>query len=42
MNLSQLNPTGAAAQQMHLDGSLYQNIVNSLAYLKMYNPSVAH
>lgn len=40
MNLSQLNPTGQAAQQMHLDGSLYQNIVNSLSYLKMYNPSV--
>lgn len=42
MNLSQTNPTGQAAQQMHLDGSLYQNIVNSLGYLKMYNPSVAH
>lgn len=40
LNLSQMNPTGAAAQQMHLDGSLYQNIANSLNYLKMYNPSV--
>jgi hypothetical protein len=39
LNLNQLNPTGQAAQKMQLDGSLYQNIVNSLNYLKMYNQS---
>jgi hypothetical protein len=38
LNLSQLNPTGPAAQKMNLDGSLRQNLMNYLGYLKMYNP----
>lgn len=38
LNLSQLNPTGPAAQKMRLDGSLRQNLINYLGYLKTYNP----
>lgn len=38
LNLSQLNPTGPAAQKMNLDGSLRQNLINYLGYLKIYNP----
>lgn len=38
-NLSQLNPTGPAAQNLRLDGSFRQNIINYLGYLKQYNPA---
>jgi hypothetical protein len=38
LNLSQLNPTGPAAQKMNLDGSLRQNLINYLGYLRTYNP----
>lgn len=38
LNLSQLNPTGPAAQKMNLDGSLRQNLLNYLGYLITYNP----
>jgi hypothetical protein len=38
LNLSQLNPTGPAAQQMKLSDSLRQTIINNLAYIRQYNP----
>jgi hypothetical protein len=38
LNLSQINPTGPAAQQMRLPASLRQTIVNNLGYIKQYNP----
>ena len=40
LNLSQLNPTGPAAQKMRLDGSLRQNLINYLGFLKTYNPII--
>ena len=38
LNLSQMNPTGPIAQQLRLDGSLRQNLINYLNYVKQYNP----
>jgi hypothetical protein len=39
LNLSQLNPTGPTAQQLGLDGSFRQNMVNYLTYIRQYNPA---
>jgi hypothetical protein len=38
LNLSQLNPTGPAAQQMKLSDTFKQTILNNLAYIKQNNP----
>jgi hypothetical protein len=38
LNLSQLNPTGAAAQNMKLSDTFKQTILNNLSYIKQYNP----
>jgi hypothetical protein len=37
-SLTQLNPTGPAAQQMRLNDSLRQTIVNNLGYIRQSNP----
>ena len=38
LNLSQLNPTGPAAQQLKLSDSLRQTIINNLDYIVRANP----
>ena len=39
LNLSQINPTGPAAQRLQLSDSLKQIIINNLNYIKSYNPT---
>lgn len=38
LNLSQLNPTGAAAQKLGIGSSLRQTLITNLGYLKARNP----
>lgn len=38
LNLSKLNPTGPAAQQMRLNDTFRQSILNTLGYIRQYNP----
>ncbi len=38
LNLSQLNPTGPATRQLRLADSFRQTVINTLGYIKQYNP----